>query len=107
LSKISADPNLIKRGVAITLAKNPQFHRLPNGDIGLLAWYPNIKKAKESKPADDSEDETAVGSDVARENKENREREEAAQKEAEEAVSSGPPPRPTIKLPERRKPTND
>src|ERR1035438_9699338 len=35
--KISDDPGQYKRGVAITLAKNPQFHRLPNGDFGLLS----------------------------------------------------------------------
>jgi hypothetical protein len=36
-----------KRGVAIAIGKNSQtFHRLPTGDYGLLAWYPNIKERK-------------------------------------------------------------
>lgn len=36
-----------KRGVAITLGKNSQtFHKLPTGDYGLLAWYPNIKERR-------------------------------------------------------------
>src|SRR5208337_2898106 len=61
--KISDDSDDAKRGVAITLAKNPQFHRLPNGDWGLLSWYPNIKRSKEKSANDDSEDETVVGSD--------------------------------------------
>jgi hypothetical protein len=101
-TKISDDSNQYKRGLAITLAKNPQFHRLPNGDWGLLSWYPNVKRSKEKSANDDSEDETAVGSDQARENKEKREREEADQKSAEESAvpklpvrrSSPPPPRP-------------
>jgi hypothetical protein len=40
-----------KRGISIALGKNSQtFHRLASGDIGLLAWYPNIKEAKDKKP---------------------------------------------------------
>jgi hypothetical protein len=36
-----------KRGVAIAIGKNSQtFHRLPTGDFGLVAWYPNIKERK-------------------------------------------------------------
>ena len=32
---------------SISLGKNSAtFHRLPNGTYGLLAWYPNVKKAK-------------------------------------------------------------
>jgi hypothetical protein len=87
LKKISDDADGIKRGVAITLAKNPQFHKLPNGDWGLLSWYPNVKRSKESKSSNDaSEDEQEVGSDVARENREKREHEEAAQAEAEKLI---------------------
>ena len=44
--KISEKADDAKRGVAITLAKNPQFYRLPNDDWGLLTWYPNVKRAK-------------------------------------------------------------
>jgi hypothetical protein len=82
--KISEDPSQYKRGVAITLAKNPQFHKLPNGDWGLLSWYPNIKRSKEAKSAaDESEDASEVGSDQANENRLKREHDEAAQKEAD------------------------
>ena len=47
LDRISTDADDARRGVAITLAKNPQFHRLPNDDWGLLVWYPNVKRGKE------------------------------------------------------------
>jgi hypothetical protein len=44
-----------KTGVRNTLRKNTaQFHRLPNGEYGLLAWYPN---AKQGKNGDDDEPE--------------------------------------------------
>jgi hypothetical protein len=59
LKKISDDSDGIRRGVAITLAKNPQFHRLPNGDWGLLSWYPNIKRSKE-KSADEGDSEATT-----------------------------------------------
>lgn len=35
-----------KRPLYISLGKNPKFHRLPNGDFGLTAWYPAIREAK-------------------------------------------------------------
>jgi len=60
LSAISKDPDGQKRGVAITLAKNTaKFHRLPNGDFGLLLWYPNVK-AKKDKSADTSDEAPLV-----------------------------------------------
>lgn len=47
---VSKDEDGQKRGVAITLAKNSaKFHKLPNGDFGLLVWYPNVKAKKESR----------------------------------------------------------
>jgi hypothetical protein len=46
LDKISKEKDDARRGVAITLGKNPQFVRLPNDDWGLLAWYPNYKRGK-------------------------------------------------------------
>jgi hypothetical protein len=61
LEKISQNDDDAKRGVAITLAKNPQFHRLPNGDWGLLAWYPSIKRTKESKGNGDAAKDEAAG----------------------------------------------
>ena len=51
LDAITKDKDGQKRGVAISLAKNTQaFHRLPNGDYGLMEWYPVIKARKEAKP---------------------------------------------------------
>jgi hypothetical protein len=34
------------------------FHRLPNGQYGLLTWYPNAKSQRASDDDDDGEDET-------------------------------------------------
>ena len=43
------DP-IAKRNLAITLAKNPAFTKVPsNGFIGLSQWYPNVKKKKDAK----------------------------------------------------------
>lgn len=42
-----------KRGLAISLSKNTSiFHKLPNGSIGLLAWYPEAKEAKKAGKAE-------------------------------------------------------
>lgn len=50
LDTISRDKDDQKRGVAISLAKNTStFHRLPNGDFGLLEWYPSVKKPRGEK----------------------------------------------------------
>jgi|SRR3569623_85193 len=39
-----------KRGLRISIAKNTAlFHKLPNGRIGLLEWYPNAKSPKTKK----------------------------------------------------------
>jgi hypothetical protein len=59
LERVSKDKDDARRGVAITLAKNPQFIRLPNDDWGLLSWYPNMKRAKtegNGKGADKTEE---------------------------------------------------
>lgn len=38
-----------KRGLRISITKNTAlFHKLPNGKIGLLDWYPAAKKGKKS-----------------------------------------------------------
>ena len=51
-------------GLRQTLRKNSSvFHRLPNGQYGLLAWYPNAKTAK---PDDDGESGAASSRRVAR-----------------------------------------
>jgi hypothetical protein len=49
-------------GLRSNLRKNSKtFHRLPNGQYGLLSWYPNAKAAKASAAGngDDSEPEEA------------------------------------------------
>ena len=60
LSTISKEPDGQKRGVAISLAKNtPVFHRLPNDDWGLLAWYPNVKEKKNKSSKADGAEKTS------------------------------------------------
>jgi len=50
------DEENAKTSVRLTLRKNSSvFHRLPNGEYGLLAWYPG---AKEQKQMDDNGSET-------------------------------------------------
>jgi hypothetical protein len=41
-------------GVRGTLRKNSSiFHKLPNGEYGLLSWYPRAKAARPNAAADD------------------------------------------------------
>jgi len=62
LTTISKDADGQKRGVAITLGKNTaKFHRLPNGDFGLTAWYPNVKSKKEKAAASNSTNSSEEG----------------------------------------------
>jgi|SRR5579872_3056660 len=43
-------------GLRQTLRKNSStFHKLPNGQYGLLAWYPNAKAAKSDDESDEEE----------------------------------------------------
>lgn len=52
-TSISADETVAQRGVAITLAKNSSiFHKLPNGNWGLLIWYPEAKERKQKRSDD-------------------------------------------------------
>lgn len=37
-----------KRGLAISMGKNPKFHHLPNDTWGLKKWYPTAKETKEA-----------------------------------------------------------
>jgi len=37
------DATNAKRGLRISLTKNPIFHRVPNGSYGMKDWYPNAK----------------------------------------------------------------
>lgn len=46
-----------KRGLAISMSKNPKFHRLPNGTWGLTEWYPKAKENKEKEAEN-------IGSDI-------------------------------------------
>lgn len=40
------------RGLRVSLSKNiATFHKLPNGQFGLVAWYPNIKQSKIKDPS--------------------------------------------------------
>lgn len=49
-STVSPDEVVAHRGVAITLAKNSSiFHKLPNGNWGLMVWYPEAKERKQKK----------------------------------------------------------
>jgi hypothetical protein len=39
--------DIAQKSLRNSLAKNTAlFHKLPNGQFGLLAWYPNVKKTK-------------------------------------------------------------
>jgi hypothetical protein len=55
------------RSMSITLAKNPKFHRLPNGTYGLMSWYPNVvaKKERPGKNGATETEEAKEGSDAA------------------------------------------
>jgi len=47
---LSADESVATRAVSITLGKNSSiFHKLPNGNWGLLSWYPEAKERKKVK----------------------------------------------------------
>ncbi len=45
-----------KRGLAISMSKNPKFHRLPNDTWGLTEWYPTAKYNKEKELETSEED---------------------------------------------------
>ena len=55
-----------KRGIRISVTKNSAiFHKLPNGKVGLLEWYPNVKVPKGKKPASGGAGDNANESDDA------------------------------------------
>jgi hypothetical protein len=55
------DADNAMRGMRISMAKNPKFHKLPNGKWGITEWYPNVKEDKE-KEAEVEEIKKAVKS---------------------------------------------
>lgn len=65
------DANNAMTGIRQVLRKNSAiFHRLPNGEWGLLAWYERIKQQKQAKAAADAEideeDDTIPGLEEAK-----------------------------------------
>jgi hypothetical protein len=50
------------RNVAISISKNTKtFHKLPNGYIGLLAWYPDVAKRSDKEDRQVKNGNTAEG----------------------------------------------
>lgn len=47
-----------KNGLRIALGKDSQVHRLPNGNYGLLQWYPNMGRPRGEKGKKPGEPET-------------------------------------------------
>lgn len=84
------DEQASKRGVAITIGKNPAFLKVPNnGYIGLAEWYPNVKKkaVQSSFPDDENDgDPSEIGSAQVEENRQKREANLAAQEAAEKGL---------------------
>jgi predicted deacylase len=50
------DDNNAMRGMRISMAKNPKFHKLPSGKWGLTEWYPNVKVDKEKEAETEAEE---------------------------------------------------
>lgn len=51
-----------KRGLRISLSKNTAtFHKLPGGEYGLLAWYPDVKEKRDTKDDTDNGDSKSDG----------------------------------------------
>jgi len=68
---IAADKKDAKRAVAINIGKNTAtFLKLPSNDVGLLEWYPDVRKRKEkggsdkTKTDDESISEEAMPNDL-------------------------------------------
>jgi hypothetical protein len=62
------DDSEAKRILSINLSKNPIFHRLANGDYGLLEWWPTAKEKKEqAKPKKRKSSKSATPVESARE----------------------------------------
>ncbi len=51
--------DIARKSLRNSLAKNTAlFHKLPNGQFGLLSWYPNVKKPKaNNQPVEEEDDD--------------------------------------------------
>lgn len=59
-SQLSQDDAVAQRTVAITLGKNSSiFHKLPNGNWGLLSWYPEAREKKQKRQEDSGQAKAA------------------------------------------------
>ena len=45
---VGKNDGIKKRGLAISMGKNPKFHKLPNNTWGLTSWYSGVKERKEA-----------------------------------------------------------
>ena len=62
----NSNEQIAKRNLAITLAKNPNFMRVPtSGHIGLAVWYPNAKRKKDKAPTENGATEPEQASEVS------------------------------------------
>ena len=57
------DDDNAMRGMRISMAKNPKFHKLPSGKWGLREWYPGVKENKATNAAEKLEVEIANDTD--------------------------------------------
>jgi hypothetical protein len=79
-----------KRSLSISLAKNTTtFHRLPNGDFGILEWYPNIPQKARANGGDKEEKTATVDEDGPYHNEFAEEAEKTEQAKVDKA-SAGP-----------------
>jgi hypothetical protein len=63
----SKDPETARRGVSITLGKNPAFIKIPStGAWGLAEWYPNARRNKATANATASTNDAAGTPQVGR-----------------------------------------
>lgn len=54
--------DIAQKSLRNSLAKNTAlFHKLPNGQFGLVSWYPNVKKPKYALPVEDPFPESKEG----------------------------------------------
>ena len=57
----TADANNAMTGIRAVMRKNSSiFHKLPNGDWGLLAWYERVKAAKAASKEKSADDDVEI-----------------------------------------------